>query len=39
MIQVISWLIVAGLGLSVVAAMNALYVDSLRKRIEELEGR
>lgn len=39
MIQAVSWLIVAGLGLSVVAAMNALYVDSLRKRIDELENK
>jgi hypothetical protein len=37
MIQAISWLIIIGLGVVVYGAMNALYIDSLKTQIREME--
>jgi len=35
MIQVISWLIVGGVALTIFLAMNALYIDSLKQEINK----
>lgn len=37
MMQALSWLTIAAFALIIISAMNALYVDSLKRRIEELE--
>jgi len=37
MIQAISWLIIIGLAVVVYGAMNALYIDSLKTQVRELE--
>jgi hypothetical protein len=35
MAQLISWLIIGGLGLTVFLSMNALYIDSLKQEINK----
>ena len=37
MIQVISWVIIIGLAVVVYGAMNALYIDSLKTQIKQME--
>jgi preprotein translocase subunit Sss1 len=34
MTPLISWLIIGGIGLAIYLAMNALYIDSLKREIE-----